>query len=588
MKQIWGAKYYWLMFGRQELLFIVHHFTAPAFAMYLMGLNGTLRSRSKDFFLLLFTPLLLCEALIISNLFTGDIFAYPDFHYARGPLMPLLYVVGIVYYVLGILEMFRGRKTLNRRNWYFLLLVYTFISASILIQMFFPQIICEYFAESLGVFVFLNAFENDASYYDMETGLFNRHGLIEDMRVAMSAKRPFSLIIIRIANIAKMRNVISNDDFDRLLREFSAHITKVRSIRETAYNYEPGVMVIMGETLDDKLLQLRMESLRESFSDFHLEGTGRITLSATIDAVRVPEDVDSAETIFAMCDDKKGFQDGKVIVRSREEAEKLSLRRIRVREALKRALDDKTLEIYIQPIWWAEDNRIRTGEVLARLHDPQLGLVMPGEFIPIAEESGFMARLGDMILEKTCQYIQKYKPEEFGIEYLEINVSPYQLPDPAIHERFLACMQKYGIPMNRINLEITETYDIETSSIIMKNVQNLRNSCFTFSLDDFGTGYSNFSIISSGIYTNLKVDRSLLLSADKPDGRQLLKTIYTMGKTLGLSIIQEGVETKEQLALVESYGGDMIQGFYFSKPVPAEEFTAYVKEFNIPKNIMTA
>ena len=140
MKQIWGAKYYWLMFGCQELLFIVHHFTAPAFAMYLMGLNGTLRSRSKDFFLLLFTPLLLCEALIISNLFTGDIFAYPDFHYARGPLMPLLYVVGIVYYVLGILEMFRGRKTLNRRNWYFLLLVYKLQQQSLVQEKLFDDV----------------------------------------------------------------------------------------------------------------------------------------------------------------------------------------------------------------------------------------------------------------------------------------------------------------------------------------------------------------------------------------------------------------------------------------------------------------
>ena len=574
-----GAEYYWIMFGTQELLFIAHHFTAPSFAIYGMALNGTLRGRGRKFYLAFFTPFLICELLILTNIFTGRIFYYSDFHYVRGNHMPLLYLIAIVYYIIGLAQMFIGRRTLDKRNWAYLILCYVVIAAGILIQLFVPSIMCEYFGESLGTVIVMVAFEENTKYLDYESGLFDRHGFFEDLRVAKVAKRPYRLIIVRIAEMKQLRNIMDYPSFEHLLTNVANGIAARKEGEEAGYSYDVDTFVFLVDSLDQGYLDRRVEEIK-AFLDRPLDyGAGTLSLSATINTVRVPENVSTEKEIISICEGTPSFVTGSVVVRSQEDAEKV-MRRLRVEEAVQRAIEEKTLSIYIQPIWWAKSDRIRSGEVLARLFDPELGNIAPFEFIPIAERAGLMPALGELVMEKTCAYLAANSPEEMGLEGLEINVSPYQLPAEDIRDRFREIMKAHGIPIRMVNLEITETYDIDSSDLIMKNVLRLKEAGFDFSIDDFGTGYSNFSILSSGIYTNLKIDRSILLKATTSGGRQLLRTIYEMAQAMGLYTIQEGVETEEQLALVRSFGVDMIQGYYFSKPVPPDDFTAYVRRYN--------
>ncbi|MBQ8913031.1 MAG: EAL domain-containing protein, partial [Lachnospiraceae bacterium] len=255
-------------------------------------------------------------------------------------------------------------------------------------------------------------------------------------------------------------------------------------------------------------------------------------------------------------------------------------RKAQVEEALKKALEEDTFQVYYQPIWNAEKNRMESAEALIRLTDSELGFISPEEFIPIAEQSGLITEIGLYVFEKVCQFITKERTKALGLKYIEVNLSIFQLLVGNTLEHFLEIMKRYGVTSDQINLEITETGSLATSNTMISAINEMQEWGFKFSLDDYGTGYSNLSYIMSMDFLNIKSDKGLLWDADTRESSSIMltDTIKTI-RRLGMNVIQEGVETKEQLDLVVGAGANLIQGYYFSKPLPEEAFYDYMVEF---------
>ena len=251
--------------------------------------------------------------------------------------------------------------------------------------------------------------------------------------------------------------------------------------------------------------------------------------------------------------------------------------------AIRRALKDDSFQVYYQPIYSTSEKKIVAAEALIRLFDPEYGFISPEDMIKLAEREGYILEIGEKVFRAVCRFCSENHPEKLGIEYIEVNLSAVQCAKSKLAEQFIKIMKEYGIESKRINFEVTETAAMVTDSAVISNIHYFEKNGVKLSLDDFGTGYSNISYLYNIPFSIMKVDKAILWSADKNRKADLtLKNTFMMASKLGIKVVQEGVETEEQIKKLLAIGCDYFQGFYFSKPVSGKDFLAYVRDFKLP------
>ena len=262
--------------------------------------------------------------------------------------------------------------------------------------------------------------------------------------------------------------------------------------------------------------------------------------------------------------------------------EELSERRraFELQQTIEWALENDKIEIYYQPIYNIKAGRFSSMEALVRLRDENGNLMMPIDFIEFAEKNGMILKLGEAIFRKVCQFIRYNHIEDYGIDYIEVNLSVIQCMQNDLAREFKNIMGEYEIAPNKINIEVTETAAINTKKTLDNNMKELLEYGTSFSLDDFGSGYSNLTYVVDMPRSIIKLDRSLTLAYDSSD-KARVATEYSveMIHKLGLEIVVEGVETEEQYLNFKRLGVEYIQGYYFSKPIPSANVLDYVREW---------
>ncbi|TAK77060.1 MAG: EAL domain-containing protein, partial [Gammaproteobacteria bacterium] len=207
-------------------------------------------------------------------------------------------------------------------------------------------------------------------------------------------------------------------------------------------------------------------------------------------------------------------------------------------------------------------------EVLLRWQHPELGLVMPQDFIPLAEKNGFIVPLGEWVLRNACKQYVVWQSQGLVADDLKfaVNLSPKQLAKEQFMDTLVKILKETGMPPEHLELELTETA-VMTSAIDLDSIlEQLQMMGIKISIDDFGAGYSSLSRLKNLPVSTLKIDKSFISDLDKdPDDAMIVKSIIALGSNLGLNVIPEGVETEEQLNLLIQYQCPMVQGFYFGK-----------------------
>jgi len=226
---------------------------------------------------------------------------------------------------------------------------------------------------------------------------------------------------------------------------------------------------------------------------------------------------------------------------------------------------------YFQPQVDLKTGRIRAFEALARWRHPELGFVSPGEFVPIAENTGLIRAMGDAVLSQSLETFAQWLSEAPELEEISINVSPLQLALGEFPARVAQLINQYGVPPERVVLEVTETAATSEVADVHEVFEALRALGVQLALDDFGTGHANITAVASLPMNKVKLDRTLMpRDVDDTRAYRMLENLVRFNRDLGFSLIAEGVETAEQLFAVESAGCDSVQGFFFSPPVAKE------------------
>ena len=237
---------------------------------------------------------------------------------------------------------------------------------------------------------------------------------------------------------------------------------------------------------------------------------------------------------------------------------------------LRRAVDRNEFEVHYQPVINLKTGRITSYEALVRWRHPTKGLVGPVQFITVAEESGLIGEIGTIVLRHACSQLRTWIDQGFTPPILALNLSPIQFNDPNLTESICSILADYGLTPDRIELEITETVIMQDGELALGTLQNLSTRGFRLSIDDFGTGYSSLAYLKRFPVDTLKIDRSFITDmTENENDRAIVTAIMALASSLHLSVIAEGVETKEQYDALSALNCDFAQGYYMAKPMPA-------------------
>lgn len=503
----------------------------------------------------------------------------PSHAFTEGPSVMATYAACLGVLTVTLFLLIRYGKRMNaQRHRAVLLWVLSWVVAA-LIQFFNNRLLLIGFATAIGMTVLFAVLENPVAGIDRVFGIFNMPMLYEYMSQMYRRNKRFSMISISFSSHSGLL------ESNRALRSSLVEYFRMRSdgVRVFRNNRAGFVLIFNYGEID---LRSLMSDMRKDFErEWQYEGRTESSrlLSPTFLIMEDSYVVDFASQVFALSNyafNKSVDDTGAVIYLDDEmvrEAHEFENRKIEMLEAMKQ---DRVVVFY-QPIWSVEKKKFVSAEALVRIRRKDGSIIPPNMFIPIAEITGHILELGRMVFEKVCIFIRDNDPKALGIEYLEVNLSVKQCEKTELASAYQAIIRKYGIDPGYINLEITESSSIEIRQNVLDNMHELIRFGMNFSLDDFGNGQSNLDYIIDMPVSVVKFDRTMTQSYFVNEkAKMVMSTIVKMVHDMRLKIVAEGVETEEELKELERIGIEFIQGFYFSKPIPEQEFIAFIKKNN--------
>lgn len=422
---------------------------------------------------------------------------------------------------------------------------------------------------------------------DELTGLPNRNWMMrflpERLKQLPSEGGALSILFIDLDNFKNVNDRFGHAAGDELLREAARRLDAI--VRPTDHVIRLGgdEFTVLVELGDDhaRTGALAKRIIQEFSVPFELS-CGQCALGTSIGISVYPEDGDSAELLLQRADIAmycaKG--DGKGSFRFyRPEFYETLKHKLELTEALAHAVKADEFVLFFQPRVSALTGQLQSMEALVRWASPQRGLVPPGEFIPLAESTGLIAPLGELIIQKACAHIAKWRNEGLPLCPVSINVSPAQFEHGNVQEIIAANLERYDIPPALIEIELTESAMMGDQPQIAAQLAAMREMGISLAVDDFGTGYSSLSQLKQLDMDVLKVDRMFTAELGRSDeGKVFFDAIVSMAHALGMKVVAEGVESRQQLELLRALNCDEIQGYFISRAVPEEEVIHLMKK----------
>ena len=563
-------------------IYLLCHNTVPGlYAAYILIMTGIDRRFTKGFFLFFFSPVLLNVIIIATNPLTHWIFTYiPPNYYAHGILFPVLYFSFVFYVSLGLYFIIRYKRVIPSHQFGALLAFLVCGVGAVVFQIFFPQLLVELFLQSFICLFILIVVENEDNLLNMSTDVYNRHCFFQKNAKLLNSGKAYAIVIIKCTNVRYFTSVLGVQFMEELLRNICKWLVSLMGNRSRVFDCENGVFALLFEMGQQTEVEGVANTVYQRFMEDWIHRDVSVALRTQLALVWVPFNVSNLESIITLIDFSDGKQDARVSIMQDEQLLYLK-READVQNAIEYALEHKTFKVYYQPIWDSKANKIHSAEALVRLIDPKMGFISPEEFIPIAEKTGTITEIGQMVFEEACRLMSSERVRTIGLDFIEVNLSTVQCMHKDLPAAFQQILEKYSLSSSSINLEITESAAINSAETFHQIMQDLRNIGFSFSLDDYGTDHAEATYIFNMDFEIIKIDKSILWrAADNATAKIFLQNTVRMIKEMGLKIVVEGVESEAQKRLVTSLGCDYCQGYFFSKPLPENDFLEYTRLFN--------
>lgn len=418
-------------------------------------------------------------------------------------------------------------------------------------------------------------------HFDELTGLPNRLLALDRLRRAVvSARRSrqkVGVLFIDLDRFKKINDTLGHAVGDQLLILASERLTNcVRAEDTVARLGGDEFMVILPKLRSAADTEAVIHKILDTFSLPFLLGPAEAYVTASIGVTVSPDDGEEPHALIQNSDAAMYLakeQGRNAFHFFTKELNRRARERMRLESHLLHALSRAELDLHYQPIVDIRSDRVVGAEALLRWRSPTLGDVAPDQFIPLAEDTGLIVPIGKWVVETACRQMRDWKAEGKPPLRIAVNISTRQFRGPGLSADMSDVLERYRVDPRHLELEITEGLLMDDLPQTRANLHALSTLPVRLSLDDFGTGYSGLRYLRDIPVDTIKVDKSFVRNVSDANGNAtLVKTIIAMGHELGLQVIGEGIETQDQLDFLKSNGCDLAQGFYFSAPLPAEQF----------------
>ncbi|MBR1391398.1 MAG: EAL domain-containing protein [Lachnospiraceae bacterium] len=561
----------------QYIYFLFHCFLAPLFCFYVAIVTSAHYKLRNKGHLVYELPVIFSFLLVLTNPLTHWVYYFADnktFHRNWGEYV--LYGVSVIYYLFAaVLVLFLWdaiSATIKRELFFF----FGIVALGAVLQLCFMPLHTELFAEAIAMTGIMVTIENEEGRRDSRTRIYNHAALSYDIQRYLKVRQSFFILCIKMQNPMGLMQLVGSANLERLT-ELTVDYLSTLVPRHSIYYIGIGTFVIVNEN-DDRDYNLKLaRTIKERFDRTWNFQDRETKYDAAVFCAEIPMDLKTYKGIMMLIN-------GPIPDRMRTNdiyyGNSLGyiLRRSQVEEAIINGLENKSFEVFYQPIYNAADKTICAGEALLRLHDSNNGEIHPGEFLPIAERNGMIFELGDFVLDEVCKFLKSGIPTEMGIETLNVNLSVVQCIQPTYADRIIDMVSKYDIAPSKLAFEITESAATADFDSLKEFVAKLKAHGFRFTVDDYGIGYSNIHMMLLLDVDIIKIDRTLLWEAEQSEmGQVIMDSLVAMIKRMGKKILITGVENRLQIELVGKFGVDYLQGYYFSNPISQNEFIGILK-----------
>ena len=517
---------------------------------------------------------ILLASIVLTNPFTEKLFYFDvSAGYVEGPWYRLMYYSALFHLAVILILVISWRKEFGPQKTKVILDILILCGCGVVIQLLHYPLLMTGFGMSLGILALFLTINNPNANRDSLTGVYNHLYLTRRSDELIAAGKSFHIITIylyQLKHINKVAGVEGGDYILQLtakkleelcgsrvfritgkrflvltmsLQEYEYYITQIKKMFETdmqmdADSSKPATPVILsgivhGQKLGTSGLMLEYAEYLESLS----------MQNGVIEVIQ-----DDQQTMDGFLYNKK------------------------VEQYLHTAIAQDLFEVYYQPVFSTAKNNFVTLEALSRLHHPELGWIAPDVFIQIAEKNHMIEQITDLQFKRVCMFINEHRDLMKKLFNIKVNLSSLDLMRSDCSSHFIRMMDDMDIHHDWIQFEITETVATEYNAGLGMVIDGFMAAGVRLCLDDFGSGYANLNTVMRLPFSAIKIDRTLLFDICNDKKRAMFyQSIVETFHRMGYSIVSEGVETEEEMSLLSSWGVDMIQGYYFSRPLPVDE-----------------
>lgn len=510
--------------------------------------------------------------LTIVNYWTGIFFSVSGAVYTEGPLYALVYIHALFYMGLTLISSIVHRRLLGRFRLFAICEVLLVISLCVIIQLVWRNPLMIGFGISMGISIFFFTINNPKEYSDNMTGVFDNRYFSVVTDNLIERKRHFNLITVDFHLLKKINMVYGNELGNQILVE-SARRLLLFSDNGQVFRIHGNRFALITYSFAE--YENTMRRIHSAFEKM-LEVSGKqISFPVIICGITDGSKMGETDTLLSYIEYLASLPsvNGESIVIQDDERIMRGFRYASEVEAyLETAIENDLFEVVYQPVYSIESGSYVTLEALSRLKHPRLGQISPEIFISVAEKNGQIDQIGFLQFERVCRFIHEHREVMDTISNVKFNLSPAELMASGHCEQLIATIHKYSLPCDWFQFEITETVATEYSSSLYETSRRFTEAGIGLCLDDFGSGFANLNTVLKLPFSSIKLDRSLLAGIEEdPKSALFYKNIVSVLQNMEYNVIAEGVEKKSEMELLSGWGIDMIQGYYFSRPVSEKE-----------------
>ena len=422
---------------------------------------------------------------------------------------------------------------------------------------------------------------NNLSNRDRTTSLPNRNLFFSDLKKLAKEHSHHALLVFDLDNFKKINDSLGHQLGDSLLAKLAMRLNKLTRENDVFYRLGGDEFALVMSNTNDILTITRMakQFLAAIATPFKMAGH-ELAITSSVGIVLFPEDGNTPEILLKNADTAMyhAKKKGNSYLFFNDNMNRQAVKRLQIENLMRFGLKEDHFEVYYQPKMNIRTGKLAGMEALVRFITPKKGVISPGVFIPIAEETGQIIEIGEVVLNKACRDVKQWLDAGLFNARVAVNLSAKQFSLPDLTSRIDVILQKNELPSYFLELEITEGTVMDDPQEAIAIMRSLSARGIHLAMDDFGTGYSSLAYLKQFPLNTLKIDKAFVDDMNTERGRNMVDSIVTIAHNLDLHVVAEGVEQASQISILEELNCETLQGYYYSKPLSKDEFTAFLKQ----------